>query len=436
MPDISFPTTPSVDQTYTFSGRTWVWNGIGWAAQPVSGGGGGGGGSFTESATAPSSPAIGDRWLDTDAGIEYTWISPGAWVDLATTGIDFDTFVQTTGAQSIAGVKTFTDSPVVPTPTTDMQAATKLYVDSAIVGYGQLAGHRNKVINGSGEVNQRALTSVADDTYFIDRFYVLTESGNVTVAQVTDPESGAPFGFRLTQPDATPKRIGWATIIESKNIRQYASGAMNFFCRVKLSAGTNIRYAIIEHTGTADVVTSDVVSNWASTTFTPSNFFIAGINILKTDVVTPGAATFGDIDDWSALSASVKNVILFVWTESTLAQNGTLEANRVQFEPGVVATPFEYRLSELQLCQRYFEETFSSVAGVAAAAGANWATPVYFKVQKRTTPTIAAGAAIAITNISGAVRDQISVHGFRYVVTATASGAFSGAGFATASAEL
>lgn len=234
---------------------------------------------------------------------------------------------------------------------------------------GQLAGMRNKIINGSGGVNQRGLTSVADDTYFIDRFYALTESGNVTVAQVTDPESGASFGFRLTQPDATAKRIGFATIIESKDIRQYASQAMNFFCRVKLSASTGIRYAIIEHTGTADVVTSDVVNNWASTTFTPSNFFTAGINILKTGVVTPGAATFGDIDDWAVLGASVKNVILFVWSESTLAQNGTLEANRVQFEPGVVATPFEWRHNELALCQRYFFKTFDQAVAPASGAG-------------------------------------------------------------------
>lgn len=43
----------------------------------------GGGGGFTESATAPSSPSHGDRWLDTTSGIEYTWVDPGVWVDLS-----------------------------------------------------------------------------------------------------------------------------------------------------------------------------------------------------------------------------------------------------------------------------------------------------------------------------------------------------------------
>lgn len=45
------------------------------------------------------------------------------------------TKVATTGAETIAGVKTFSSSPVVPAPTTDLQAATKKYADDlAIAG--------------------------------------------------------------------------------------------------------------------------------------------------------------------------------------------------------------------------------------------------------------------------------------------------------------
>ena len=312
--------------------------------------------------------------------------------------------VGVTGNESVGGVKTFTSKPKVPAGATgdEVPQAQETYGPKN----GQLAGMRNKIINGSGEINQRALTSVADDTYFIDRFYVLTESGNVNWVQVADPEPGAPFGFRLTQPDATAKRIGFATIIESRNVRQYASQAMNFFARVKLSAGTGIRYAIIEHTGTADVVTSDVVNNWASTTFTPSNFFIAGINILKTDVVTPGAATFGDIDDWAALGASVKNVILFVWSESTLAQNGTLEANRIQYEPGVVATPFEWRMNELQLCLRYcYQKSGVGVYGIAQVLGTSTAYMfIDFPVKMFGPPALQ----VSSLNVSSAVGSGIT----------------------------
>jgi len=41
------------------------------------------------------------------------------------------TKVSKTGDETVAGVKTFTSSPIVPTPTTDMQSSTKKYVDDA-----------------------------------------------------------------------------------------------------------------------------------------------------------------------------------------------------------------------------------------------------------------------------------------------------------------
>jgi Cu/Ag efflux protein CusF len=40
--------------------------------------------------------------------------------------------VMNTGNSTIAGVKTFSSSPIVPAPTTDLQAATKKYVDDAV----------------------------------------------------------------------------------------------------------------------------------------------------------------------------------------------------------------------------------------------------------------------------------------------------------------
>lgn len=43
--------------------------------------------------------------------------------------VDADGAVVKTGNQTIAGIKTFSSSPIVPAPTTDLQAATKKYVD-------------------------------------------------------------------------------------------------------------------------------------------------------------------------------------------------------------------------------------------------------------------------------------------------------------------
>lgn len=60
------------------------------------GGGGGGSGTYYVSSSAPGSPASGDRWLDTDTGIEYTYFSDGntnQWVELGNTAFDASNYL-------------------------------------------------------------------------------------------------------------------------------------------------------------------------------------------------------------------------------------------------------------------------------------------------------------------------------------------------------
>lgn len=59
-------------------------------------------------------------------------------------------FVVTTGAQSIAGVKTFTDSPIVPTPTTSTQTANKTYVDTLVNPALRILDAQNVAIDPAG----------------------------------------------------------------------------------------------------------------------------------------------------------------------------------------------------------------------------------------------------------------------------------------------
>jgi len=77
----------------SIGGRTYVYYDDGsssqWvdaSPQGIGGGGGGGGQDFTFSPTAPSSPNVGDEWLDSTSGILYTRVDDGnssAWVELA-----------------------------------------------------------------------------------------------------------------------------------------------------------------------------------------------------------------------------------------------------------------------------------------------------------------------------------------------------------------
>ena len=81
-------------------------------------GGGGGGGTYT---AGTGLQLVGTEFsLDSATQTAVSAVSGKA---------DDNAVMKLTGAQSVAGVKTFSDSPIVPTPTMDYQAATKKYVD-------------------------------------------------------------------------------------------------------------------------------------------------------------------------------------------------------------------------------------------------------------------------------------------------------------------
>lgn len=250
-------------------------------------------------------------------------------------------------------------------------------------------GMKNRIINGDFRVNQRGLTSVADAAYYLDRWYALTETGNVTIAQQSDQENGSPNSLRMTQPDATAKRIGTAQAIESLNVRDLRGSAVTLSARVRCSASQAIRYAILEHTGTADSITRDVVNTWSSTNYTSGNFFIAGVNVLAVGSITPTANAWTSISLAATLGASANNVIVFVWSEGTLAQNATLDLARVQLEAGSVATAFDFRSvgTEFALCQRYYETALVRVP--TAASPYNF----FYRASKRVAATVAGGGA-------------------------------------------
>jgi hypothetical protein len=69
----SFPSSPTVNQTYTFNSSIWKFNGKGWAKDSA------GGASVTNSATAPASPTDGAMWLENESGDLYVY-GGGNWI--------------------------------------------------------------------------------------------------------------------------------------------------------------------------------------------------------------------------------------------------------------------------------------------------------------------------------------------------------------------
>lgn len=291
---------------------------------------------------------------------------------------------------------------------------------------GALQGFKNRLYNGCFRVNQDGFASNADDTYGIDGWIVLTQTGTVAVSTQLDLEAGAPVSLRLTQSQASAQRMGIAQIIESGNCRDLRAAITTLAGRVKLSSTDTLRYAVLEHTGAADSVTSDVVNSWTNTTYTAGQFFIAGLNVLAVGQVSCTATTWRDLTALNAtLGASANNIVVFVWTENAVAQNVTLDFNRLQWEPGSVASKFELRPLNMEqaLCERYLEHSFSlgtapaqnigTATGeelfgaiIAGAITQRWQS-VHFRHLKRINPTITlynpSAANGEIRDITGAV---------------------------------
>ena len=302
-----------------------------------------------------------------------------------------------------------------------------------------LRGFRNRLINGSFACNHRATNgAVADAGYGLDRWYALTTSGNVTVSQQTDQENGAPTSIRLLQPDGVAKRIGLAQAVESLNCRDLRGGSLILTARIRSSFSQPIRWAVLEHTDTADSITRDVVNSWASGTYTPGNFFIAGVNVLGTGSVTPSAATWTSISSGVLTAgASLNNLIVVFWTEGIMAQNNTLDLARVQLEAGAVATPFEIRpiATEKALCFRYYTAGALLWTG-HTVSGSSYSAVAELQVDMRAAPTVS----LTNTNATnfGTTPGTVTAYtnSIREARTATGSGAANFGSTFTASAEL
>lgn len=268
------------------------------------------------------------------------------------------------------------------------------------------------IINGNGQVQQIALGSTADDVYSHDQWYALTQTAALTTSQLTDVEDGVPNMIRLTQGQASAQRIGYAQILEGARCKKLRGKRVTFGGRLRYSNAAAVRFAILEWTGTVDVVTSDVVNDWTNSTFTAGNFFNSTtLTVRAVGTLTPSAATLTDWRVSAMLGSSFNNLIVMIWTEGTAAQNSTLDFV-AQFKRGFVVAPYAFRghAEELFLCQRYLERLGPGLIGYADGTTTIWMGGV-FKVTKRIAPTMTGltaapdirGVTIGYTSGSGSV---------------------------------
>jgi hypothetical protein len=164
-------------------------------------------------------------------------------------------------------------------------------------------------------------------------------------------------------------------------------------------------------------VTSDVVLDWTSTTYTPGNFFLAANLTVAATVQVPATLNvWNDIFVNAKISSACNNLILFVWEEGAVAQWGWTRYCEPALYDGAptsewLPVPVE---QDLARCQRYYQKSFDvdqnpvQNSGVylgaleyyAAAAGvSNNGVKVHLPVRMRGAPVVTAfnpGAANAL----------------------------------------
>jgi hypothetical protein len=251
---------------------------------------------------------------------------------------------------------------------------------------------RNVLINGDFAIWQRlggSFINTADDEYIADRWYVLTETGNITTSRLTG--NTRRYMALLNQVQSAAQRIGMAQIVEGVNCRHLRGDQVTFSFRVQCTATQDIRYAVLEWTGTEDAVTSDVVATWAATPTWVANVAPAG-SVGSTSVGT----TWTDIEHTVTLGSGFNNLIVFIWSGDTVANVKAIRIEAAQLEQGPYKTPFETRPTgmELALCQRYFERReaqglFQILPGSAGLITGSQAARIPFAYsEKRTAPSL------------------------------------------------
>ena len=314
--------------------------------------------------------------------------------------------VYTTGDQTIGGIKTFTSAPVVPG-----------------INGGQLAGMRNKIINGKMEIAQRgaSFAAIISGAYSLDRWTnVNTTSAVVTMSQQTDVPSNNEFQNSLrvevTTADssiAASDTFSVNQFIEGFNARDLIgrSFTLSFWVR---SSKTGIHCVAFSSQSDRVFVTEYTVN--AANTWE-----------FKTVTVTGGLITAGTWNWTNGVGLQVRFALANGTTRQTTAgawQTGDFYSTSnqvncldtignifaitgVQLEVGSVATPFEHRPigAELALCQRYFERVLLPQDHSFTFGQAFSATLVGFvltpKVTMRAAPTYS-GSNLQASNAPGA----------------------------------
>lgn len=312
----------------------------------------------------------------------------------------------------------------VPTKTrgdNSTNAASTAYVD-AISGTASSVSFRNRIINGDMRIDQRnAGASITLNTslqFAVDRWESVEDTDGVMTAQLS---TVAPTGFSYSQLFTTTTAdasLGSTQYVETQqkiegfNVADLGWGTasaatvtLSFWVRSSLTGtfGGAINNGA-QNRAYPFTYTISVANTWEQKSVTipgdTSGTWLTdnGVGMRVIFGLGVGSTYSGTAGAWSgSLFLSATGAVSVIGT-----LNATWRITGVQLEAGSVATPFERRDygRELMMCQRYYEK-LQSTRIYGSNANLSYTT-WFFKVAKRSTPTItlAAGSVGTLENTS------------------------------------
>ena len=246
---------------------------------------------------------------------------------------------------------------------------------------GQLAGFRNRIINGAMAIAQRgtSFSSPASGSYTLDRWFInWTGAAPATVAQVTGP-TGFSSALQITGA-ASNTLTNLIQRIESYNCVDLVSQTISIRANIAVSTSQTVYWQLLYASATDNFTTTTNIATGTWSATTTATTFSAQISNLP--------------------SGAANGLQLIIAPQNNGAfTSGTITITGVQLELGTQSTPFEQRTigQELALCQRYYEKSYdqgtnpgsSNTNGLATTqATVNSGGVVPWAVEKRTAPTM------------------------------------------------
>jgi len=224
---------------------------------------------------------------------------------------------------------------------------------------------KNLLVNGDGIVHQRAETITSttkpannDDTWVGDRVLLLSDGNDIVdySQETTVLPTGASTCHKF-EVETANKQFAYAQILTASQSPKIIGGVASLSFKARMGAVDDnthsLKAVVLSWDGTADTVTSDMVSTWGATATFVANWTAENTPVSNT--LTTNFQTF-TIENISIDTAGATNVAVLIYCDQTDgAIDDVIYIGDIQLEEGETATDFERLSYEIQLvwCKFY-----------------------------------------------------------------------------------